>query len=271
MICEFQQYEYYQQVVSNYRDNFGLIVQEGKDGGDAAHRIGTFYFGMYLIFKDNKVILKKVKKDFEKELSKIKVDKGVYVRHPDKTKWYSNPRNFSRDQTFPIVLALGVFDEKEELIANLDNLVKSGSFYPNDLKNWSNEQKKLPSDYNDLAFIGDYGNYIRSLKRYEFYPYLMFSDLTLVVSSIIRVGFSYFDKTDTSDDLNMSLNLLQAEEFMPTPSSYLAKWIYTTFKARNFDNDLPIISAWNYYYRKEGGAPPMNKVYDCLLRKNFYD
>lgn len=270
MICEFHQYEYYQEVLSSYRDSFGLIVQEGKDGGDAAHRIGTLYFGLYLIFKDNKVILKKIEKDFDKDLDKIKVAPGKYVRHPDKTKWYSDPRNFSRDQTFPIVLALGAFDKKDELHANLNRLIENGSFYPNDLKNWTNNPKKLPEDYNDIAFIGDYGNYIRSLKKYEFYPYLMFSDITLVVSSIIRVGFSYYDKADNSDDLNLTLNLLQAESIMPTPSSIMAKWIYKTFKAKNFDNAPAILSSWNYYYRPEGGAPPLNKVYDCLILRTFY-
>jgi hypothetical protein len=267
---------YYEEIVSSYRDQYGLIVQQDKDGGDASHRIGVYYYGLHLIYKDDATSQKEVKEKFNKDLDKIKIGPGQFVRHPDPKKWYSDPRNFTRDQTTPLVIAMGAFDRKDDLWSNFKNLVKNWGFYPNDLKNWTNEPKSLPFDYNDIAGIADYGTYIRSFKAYAFYPYLLFSDVSLLGNSLVRTFFSYFDKTDSSDDLLFTLLLLQSDEVMPTPFSKMSKFIYTYAKAKvlppinGYKSDLPIQTSWDYYFRKEATAPPLDDVYRCVIEKAFY-
>lgn len=276
MYCDYVPPAHYEQMVENYRDKFGLIVQSDLDGGDAAHRVGVYYFGLYLIYKDNKVIVQDLKNKFEKELSKIKVDTGKYIRHPDTGKWYSNPQNFSRDQTTPLVYALGVYEQHAELEENFKHLIKNRGFYPNDLKNWNNAKKSFPEDYNDIAFMGDYGNYIRAFKGYAFYPFLLISDLTMFGNAVIRSAYSYIDPDNTSDDLNFTLSILQSDLIMPTPLSKVSKWIYSTFKAKNYppaggyQSNYPIQTAWDFYFRKESHGPPLNEVYRCLIEDSFY-
>lgn len=274
MICDSVPPTYYEQLVNPYLDQYGLINQQtdsGPDGGDSSHRIGVYYLGMFLTYKDNKVIIEKIKKNFESDLNKIKIGPGKFIRNPDLSKWYSNEKNFSRDQTFSLILSLGFFDKTDEIKENFFNLLKNKGFYPNELNNWDNSEKKLPN-YNDIATVSDYGNYIRSLKIYWLYPYLLISDINLFFNSIIRSFYSYYDKTDSSDDINFTMNILQSEEIMPTPLSKMAKIIYANFKSSNLPikYSSPIQSAWDYYFRSDSGNPPLNKLYYCLIKNYFY-
>lgn len=274
MLCDFDP-SYYERLITPYKDSYQLIVQKDLDGGDTAHRIGIYYLGLYLIFKENTVYLQKIKNDFKNDLNKIKIGSGEFVRHPDKSKWYSNPKNFSRDQTTPLIIAMGFFDEKKDIKSNLVSLLLNFGFYPNDLKNWSNEQKTFPNDFNDIASPVDFGHYIRALNYEKLKLFLYFSDSVLLANSLIRIFFSYYDKTDTSDDLNFSLSLIQAKEKFPTFISNFATKIYFKYKKNsekpypNYKEENPIQSAWDYYFREESLAPPLNKIYRCIIPKYF--
>lgn len=260
---------YYYEMIDPYRDKNGLITQKDFDGGDSAHRTGVFYFGLYLLYKDNDKILVKIKKDFEKDLKKLKTEKsGEFVRNPDKNMWYSNPKNFSRDQTTNLITSMGFLMEDKTLIKdNLKSIFSRFGFYPNILKNWTNKEKVFPLDYRDFAGMSDYGSYIRSLDYYWLYPILMIFDTQLVGSSLFRLYFSYADPEDSSDDINFSIHLLQAELKYPTPLSKLAKLIYKLKKTNSFyPKDSNIYSYWHYYFT-QGGRPPIHKIYQCPIDK----
>jgi hypothetical protein len=274
--CDAQPPAYYYQMQEPYRDKFGLITQldEAMDGGDAAHRTGIFYYGMYLLYEHDSRQLKKIKKRFLADFRKLKVAPGRYVRHPDSEKWYSNPDNFSRDQTVPIVIALGAFGETAEITANFSYIISSFSFYPNKLKNWTNEEKKLPHDYRDIAVFSDYGMYIRALNDADYHHLLYLTDLQLLGNAFVRIAISYYDEHDTSDDINYTLLLLQADQVMPTFVSKLAKWIYTNFRAvspfaKNPERTTPVSSAWEYYFTHGDARPPLHQVYKCILRGEY--
>lgn len=275
-LCSVQPPAYYFQMVEPYRDKFGLITQTdpSMDGGDAAHRTGVFYYGMYLQYKNNPEDLKKVKTSFLADFNKLRVGPGQYVRHPDSTMWYSNPENFSRDQTTPLVIALGAFQETTELTANFKKLIDSHSFYPNKLKNWTNEEKIFPFDYRDIAGPSDWGMYIRALKKQEYYPALYLTDWQLFGNALTRIVISHFDDHDASDDINYTLLLLQAKETRPTFISDLTLWLYTHFRKVNpftkkIDNQNGVASAWEYYFTYVKERPPLHKVYECTL--NSFD
>ena len=279
MLCDVPVQTYYE-YVQPYRDSFGLIAQgegDGRDGGDSAHRTGVFYLGLYLLFKDNKVVVKQIEQDFKKDLNKITIGPGKFVRHPDPAKWYSNPENFTRDQTTPLIIALGFFDDVENrkiIRQNLQNIFDNSSFYPNRLKNWTNEEKVFPFDYNDPAGPSDYGMFVRALKKENYKPLLWFSDIQLVGDSLLRVFFSYFNNKSTSNDLNYSLILLQAQRTYPTWWSDIATYIYFNFKRRSpatvwGEGSSGVMSSWNYYFRPEANSAPLNLIYQCIIDPSF--
>lgn len=270
--CQIEPPAYYYEMVQPYRDRFGLITQkdESMDGGDAAHRTGIFYYGLYLRFEKNKDELKNIKTRFLHDLKKLRKGPGRYVRHPDSHKWYSNPNNFSRDQNTPLVIALGAFGETAEINANLGQVIESYSFYPNKLRNWTNAEKVLPYDFRDVAPPSDWGMYIRALNETNYYHLLYFTDLQLLGNALTRMVISFYDPKDTSDDINYTLLLLQADRVMPTFISKLAKWIYTRFRTPIALQGAPstingVDSAWAYYFEYDAVRPPLNKVYQCTL------
>lgn len=264
---------YYYQMVEPFRDKWGLITQKDFDGGDASHRTGLFYLGLYLNYQDDDNVVKIIKKDFLKDLKKLKVDEGTFIRHPDPNMWYSNPGNFSRDQTTPLIVALGVFGEKDEIKANFKNLIYNYGFYPNTLKNWTNQKKVFPLDFQDFAAFSDYGAYIRALDYKFLYPVLMLTDAQLLGSSLIRVLIAQLDQDDSSDDINFSVHLIQSELNMPTPLSKLAKWIYRNkLVNQEYKKENPVYSYWKYYFRHNGhNRPPIDELFKCPINYYIYN
>ncbi len=273
-LCSVEPSAYYFQMVEPYRDKFGLITQADKtmDGGDAAHRAGVFYFGMYLRYAGNKVELAKVKNHFMEDFKKLRIKPGHFVRHPDSEMWYSNPANFSRDQTNALVIALGAFKEIDEVKANFKQLMDGNNFYPNTLKNWTNEEKVFPFDYKDIAGPSDWGMYIRAMNESKNYNYLYFTDLQLLGSALVRIVISHLDDHDSSDDINLTLMLLQANDVMPTPVSRFSEWIFTRFRkvspfATSQTKHNAAASAWEYYFTYVKERPPLHRVYQCQLEQ----
>lgn len=270
--CQIEPPAYYYEMVQPYRDRFGLITQKDEymDGGDAAHRTAIFYYGLYLLFEKNENELKNIKAHFLQDLKKLRNGPGRYVRHPDTEKWYSNPNNFSRDQNTPLIIALGAFGETAEITANLGQIIDSFNFYPNKLKNWTNEEKVFPYDFRDLAPPSDWGMYIRALNEKNYNHLLYFTDLQLLGNALTRIVISYYDPKDTSDDINYTLQLLQADRVMPTFISKFSKWLYSRFRKTTSLNGYPekvngVDSAWAYYFEYDEVRPPLNKIYQCTL------
>ena len=280
MICSYPVQTYYEYVQPN-RDQFGLIAQSAhgnRDGGDSANRIGLFYGGLYFIFKDNKLELSKIEKDFNKDLQKITVGAGKFVRHPDPKMWYSNPGNFSRDQTTALIATLSLFDSPEHraiIKANFDNIRKNGWFYPNHLKNWTNEEKKLPFDYNDIIGPDDFSLYVRGLHNQKLKWTLWLTDSQTFVQALINIVASYVDKDSTSNDLNLTMRLLVAKEVWPTWWTRSATYLYSHYRgyAPNPKETTPatsgVQSAWNNYFAPDYDGPAIHKVFQCVIDKEF--
>ena len=280
IICDQTPQSYYEYVQPN-RDQWGLIAQSpgnDRDGGDTAQRTGAFYTGMYFLFKENKVVIKKIQKEFEKELDKITVEPGRFVRHPDPSKWYSNYENFSRDQTTSIVIAMGLYGGVKEQLClqkNFQNLLDNKGFYPNRLKNWDNQVKSLPYDYNDIAGPSDYSTYIRALKLNKWKWALYLGDVQTFGQALINVVASYVTPNETSNDINFTLTLLQAKDTWPTLWTRAAEYVYYNFRAFAPDTaemgraSNPVQSAWNHYFDPRAHGPAMHKVFQCVIDKEL--
>lgn len=218
-------------------DAFNLIVQSDGDGGDTAQRTGMFYY----INGDRTA--------FEDALERLEIRPGIYARHPYQEGFRSDPSRFSRDQQRPLVIALG----KYGMYDRLERLA------------W--EHLKRFGKYQNVDFVGptNISEYIRAFRARALYPVLLFTDLGLLGDSILTVTLSYFNR-DRTDDNNHVLTLLQAQDIMSTPVSWLAQKIYKHFRARNFGNSVlgegsPVQGALAWYHRPETGGNPL--IADC--------
>lgn len=218
-----------------YYDSNQLIVQSDGDGGDTAGREGNYWFAHALT---HIVVINRPQ--FFEILAKLTYSRGTYVRNPVH---YNDPSDFSRDQTIPLILAMGAQGRTKELKALMKEQYKRATRYQN----------------GDLALPQDWGYYIRGFRFWPLYPVLLLGDLFLLLNSIIRCVAPLFNSDNVSDDINHTLALLQAQYYMPTPFSYVARKFY------KYARPGGIQGAWDHYFRPSTGANPFNELYRGLI------
>lgn len=230
----------------NYDSN-GLIVQHnGNDAGDCAGREGDYWFAKGLnglLGSDDQV-------EFDRVISLLQPSPGIFVRSPTQNpvippaKSWNDPSDFSRDQTMPIILALG----QNNRFNVLNNLLK-------------NQLKRFGAFQNgDLPQPETISAYIRAYYAFYLYPILYFTDLGLLAESIIRC-IQGRDLNNVSDDINHTLLLIQAQNSLPTLVSLVARKIYKWFRPGG------VQAAWNTYFNPKTGANPFNELYKDLISK----
>ena len=98
-----------------YYDKFGLIVQRNCDGGDTAQREGWYWFGTWVRSSNflNQPWPISRRLSFTEVMDQLEIGQtGTFRRHPGTA---NDPRDFSRDQTIPIVAAMGVRNDGARL------------------------------------------------------------------------------------------------------------------------------------------------------------
>jgi hypothetical protein len=255
--------------IKPYLDKYDLIVQKDGDGGDSAQRIGMWAFGSLFNSQPDEV-------EFYRQLKAITIGAGEFVRNPDPTKWYSNPLNFSRDQTRALVMAMGVYGFDLALFRNLKNLILNFFRYPNIYPNFTKPGdpsyiKKVP----DIASPEDLGEYIRAFYSAGFksmlllYPLVLLGDLFKLLGTLISVFYVDRDLTQY-DDLNSIMSFLQAFKWMPTPLSWLARKIYCKFRPvipnKQSITSGPESALWAYF-SGPNDIYPMYELYKPLIEK----
>lgn len=269
-----------------YFDQWNMIVQRNRDGGDSCQRMGMYAFGYYLNICFNY--------DFDyrnwpngsfvayhKALEKLECPNlpNEYRRHPDPTEWYSDSNRLSRDQLIPLIVGMSTTIAKERLGGLFKNhlhkrfLLFATNNKPNDVPS-SDPAWKMP----DITFFSVWALYIRSFhdcknKYMKFLqPLLWIFDLEILINSTIITIKGHFNTEDTSDDLNHIITLLYALIVLPTPTAKLAKFIYkfrpkTLPPACGYQSDFGPQTALDYYFREENGGSPMNELYRPILEK----
>lgn len=230
--------------IANFNVDSQLMItqsDEKHDGGDTANRIGIFYYIAKVIGLKKDFLGRDLELGFEDSIKRLEIQPSIYIRHPTQVSIYNVPDHFSRDQQSPISIAMSLYTNQLERLTRLANAhFKRFGKYQN--KDWASPQH--------FAF------YSRRPGNYIMYPYFFFSDLGLVVDSILRVVKRHYKPSDTSDDLDHSLAIIQAYEVMPTPISWLARKIY------KLSNPM---EAMNLYFGKE--APPLNILINFKLQQ----
>jgi hypothetical protein len=178
-------------------DKHGLIVQVDGDGGDTAQREGWAWFGSWI--RDNvlhnpwdvKRLVPNTNEPFtfEKTMAFLEVDQtGVFRRHPDQ---WNDPKDFSRDQTIPIVAAMGVWNDK----ARLDRL-------------WNRTKgRNYLAQNGDLISPEAINLFDRARGEQPGLP----GDIQLAASVWARIGQSLNNRDDVGDDLNLVIILVMSK------------------------------------------------------------
>jgi hypothetical protein len=227
-----------------YLDSKGLIVQSNGDGGDTLQREGFWYEGLFLnpMYPIINSML-----SYEPALNELLYSAG-YARY-----WqapYNDPTDTSRDQLVSNIRIVGY---------NVHNngfkyIIKYILF--SILKNWS----RFPNG--DIAFINDYGRFIRAFRCWWLYPVLFLCDIPIVVNSIIRC-IAGRNPNNVGDDVNHIGDLAQCQKIYPTPVSFLARKLYKWFRP------FGVQYALNWYFRADSGGNPEFALLWAPIVANF--
>lgn len=230
-----------------FRDSRGALVQRDGDGGDSAYRTALYICLMFLSGNQ-----KSAGYQWDLWLKNFCVAPGLFRRHWDEKKWYSNPNNFSRDQFEKSFLAMLLLDWRMTLVTVARQFLFRLSFHQNIHKGTDCEGMKcykMP----DLIGIGEIRNLIRTFFLLYwaiwfavcfkipggfmialFVPYLILCALDLGF-----VADLYFRKKQTWDyDSLMAIDLAYAQKRTPTPVSIWAasEYLKTDWKERILHN-----------------------------------
>lgn len=268
-------------------DKYGMIIS-GGDGGDSCHRMFAMHLYQRIL---NELDLPYIGKfDFPESPSPLaemanaestqvllEVEPGIYVRNPDPTMWYSDPRTFSRDQTVPVICYHAVMAKvRAENLEHLKDLLKAclkrGMFAQNIYPNWfdprtSNAVRKKLPDFLDPSLWGMFSRGFMNDKWYLaclLSPLVLFSDLFLILSVAFKLwapinqdGTFKFRMSGPGDcdDMNLNNCLITAQYRFPTVFSWIARKMYKKFRKSNYGNTElgerePIMGALAWYNKE---------------------
>lgn len=250
---------------SNYTDDFGMITQNSDgnwDGGDSCHRTSTI-LGCARITKDQDAYDgTPIAQKYEAVMNALRTDKG-YRRHPDTTKWYSNPENFSRDQTVMLLFAFVMFGDSvragEVARQLLHNKGLHNNIYPNyESPGTEGFKKKFP----DVITPTELSLLIRGSKCLIAAPLLQVLDLFFLTDLLFAAIDDYRSKRKgkrTDQYVMLATNLLTSKKKYPT----IAAW--ATRKLMKF---VDYKNSFNWLFGTPGfNDPPIHEILTPICEK----
>jgi hypothetical protein len=114
------------QLMAKFRDAFGLITQPDRDGGDSCNRVAMYYGCLNILNVTEDDLNRHPLDGFYITTTRLTANlpEGRYRRHPDSTKWYSNPDDVTRDQMAPLIAAMVLYGTNVVLFKHLRLRVK---------------------------------------------------------------------------------------------------------------------------------------------------
>lgn len=219
-------------------DNDGFIIQSDGDAGDSAQRLGMYHIALWvrseLLGLDNIGYGYSTPHDFTEALDKIEVSAGIYIRHP---KQWNDPRDFSRDQQTPLVIAMGLYGLNERL----DRLYNAQS--KRTLHKYQNKDIPTPEHW---------GFYARARRENRIYAV---GDSFKFINSVLTCQKA--KDLDYCDEINHMLSLLQSAIILPTSMSRNAMNYYVRNRPRSLGSKFEsnnIMAAIYWYFRPESGG-----------------
>lgn len=291
-----------------YIDSYAIIVQKDMDGGDSLHRVAMYTFALKLrerlAMSENPELSLPTAPSLPRvsplaaafkpgarslasstdPLEPFEVKPGIYVRHPDPTKWYSNPDTTSRDQLFPVIAYCAVSEDHARLWRLFKAVAARGFFAQNTLRIGEGETARKvpdPMHLNIAQFIRAGGWWTAPL-----YPLLVVFDAFELVGTVLSTLPLHFQDDhliprwkngNDVDDNNLVVQHLLAANYKPTPFSFLSRYIYAVTRPPNFGNTKlgeknAVMGALRWYHRSEFGGegnPEIAEMYRPLIERYF--
>jgi hypothetical protein len=280
-----------------YIDAYAIIVQKDFDGGDSLHREGMYGFALKLRQDKNiapRLPLRQENPGHQRGLASevpqahsldpFEVAPGIYVRHPDPEKWYSNPDTTSRDQLFPVIAYCAAYEDYPRLGRLFLAVARRGFFAQNWIRIGENEtSRKIPDPMhmNIAHFIRAGGWWTAPL-----YPLLFaFDALELIGTVLTALPLHFrddhliprFKNGNDVDDNNVVVGHLLAANYKPTPFSALSRYFYAITRPKNLGNTKlgeknAVMGALRWYHRSEfdgHGNPEIAELYRPLIEEYF--
>lgn len=240
-----------------YRDQWGLITQKDRDGGDTSQRIGLYYSILKLLdvpFTDR---YESIEEGYDSDMKMLEISPGIYHRHPNPLEWYSNPSNFSRDQQIILMGAMLVLNDEYRF----NDLLKmfKGRYYfhqntiPNDtLPGELRYKNKVP----DFITPMEASLIIRSRNKLS-----IMDKIKLVFLDSFMLLDNYLGKKNGWDAFNMTCILhIICNKVHPTFMSKLG-W-------KMINKDLAKSQIRSYYTEvNNNGIFPLGELYCILIDK----
>lgn len=262
------------------------LLMSGGDGGDTCHRMYTVFLRTAILQKmgaygtnDAAMQLMHAIMPPAGTQRLLEVQPGIYVRNPDPNRWYSDPRNTSRDQLTPVICYHSIDGDRENQWELLKACLKRGMFAQNIYPNWVDPRTepvkwKMPDLINPDLWAIFARTWIKSLWAPLALPFIILGDFFMVLSALFKcfapvtkdgtLELRWNDPTDVDDD-NMNNVLMAAQYNFPTPLSWLARKIYKNFRRKNIGNEQlgelhPIMGALCWYHRGPEGNPEIAEM-----------
>lgn len=233
----------------------GQRQSTGGDMGDSCHRTASYWFLYILQNKDLGIpaALDVLKRRCMMDMNKFEVKWGVYCRHPDKNMWYSDHRNFSRDQTTMLMNALIVSGDTTALTFLLIRMISRFGFFQNFYKNWCwPGEKGCSPKIPDIITPMIISKFIRGLRLYPLYPLLYILDLFLFVDIFAR---NLAEKEAQKKNAHTDYDVMLAQDML------LIQFTYDTFVAkaarRLYSRSTNFMETIAWIFRPESNDPPV--------------
>lgn len=192
-------------------------------------------------------------------LSKLSGADGRFFRHSDQPGapvWYADPDDFSRDQSIPLVIAMGEGRLKDQLGAFWKRTIKHGLCAQNGDIFWAPHHLVMWA--RSLFQCGIIGPWIHAV--------LWLGDISLIFASIFAVVYGRI-RQGHSDDLNFTIMLMQSKCVASTPFARIARWIYANYRSaiKGTHQEWGPASAFEAYFSPkftDSGAPRIDYLYN---------
>lgn len=244
------------------RDANNNIIQEppSNDGGDSLNRDGQFacldILGMKINGSKSSAFdhLAILKSHLVGSLSDPQ-----WVRNKIQEPW-NNPKNCTRDQIGPAIIALGFLGEKNMVKVTWWQTLARFLFFPNVERDYPGTKKsflpiywrkgdriheskwavrdgwKWEPDGPDLCGPNDIAMFLRAMDCKMAWPLVFFLDAFLCIGALVHCLVYARDK-DNVDDMQFLLLLCQSKEVMPTPLSWLSRKLFIALRPKNLGNE----------------------------------
>jgi hypothetical protein len=230
----------------NYRDKFGLLVKKDGDGGDTAHTTGVYYSILAFIGQPESA-------KFAVDAADLRFHLGRFMRHPDPSKWYSNPNNFTRDQNNPLICAAVLNNNLMLIFEILRERSRRFYFHFND-ESGDQFTGTIKNPMPDAPAPVEFGLYA-SVGWFSI-PWHWITDIQLILDATIGRKINGWDA-----DAGLCPLLLARRRVRPTLWSRLALWLWVKQEASVMQNIT------KYYGEENGnnGLAPMVELFQDLF------